>query len=203
MVSPNLFFNPKKCLTRYGGKKEVFMSTPTISKLSGTGYRNVNIPSKSPQQMDIFRQLMGGAQGGVQGSLGDLSSLAGGGDEESWQKLEAPALRQFGQLQGNISSRFSGMGSGARRSSGFQNTVGGAGTDLAERLQSNRMGLQQSAQQQLLSLYQNLLGEHLSDNAFLSKKKPFWQELVGGLAPGLGQAAGNFGSMVGLRKLGY
>ena len=85
--------------------------------------------------MDLFRQLLGGSQGAAGPALGQISQLAGGGSPETWQQLEAPALRQFGELQGSLASRFSGMGSGARRSSGFQNTVSGAGADLAERLQ--------------------------------------------------------------------
>lgn len=166
------------------------MSTPTLSKLSGTGYKQLNLPTKSPEQMEMFRQLMGGAQGGIGPALGQISDLAGGGSPEMWQQLEAPAMRQFGELQGGLASRFSGMGGGARRSSGFQNTLGGASTDLAERLQSQRLGLQQSAQQQLLGLYQNLLGQDLFSTGLIPKKKPFWQELLGSASGGMGQGLG-------------
>lgn len=179
------------------------MSTPTVSKLSGTGYRQVNLPTKSPEQMDLFRQLLGGSQAGLGQSLGQISNLAGGGDEQTWQQLEAPAIRQFGQLQGSLGSRFSGLGGGARRSSGFQNTLGDAGVDLAERLQSQRLGLQQSAQNQLLDLYQNLLGQDLYNTGLLPKKKPFWQELLGGAATGIGQGLGTLGSLFGASKLGF
>ena len=52
--------------------------------------------------------------------------------------MEAPALKQFSGLQGNLASRFSGMGSGARRSSGFQNTSNQAASDFAQQLQANK-----------------------------------------------------------------
>lgn len=174
------------------------MSTPTISKLSGTGYRQLNLPTKSPEQMDMFRQLMGGSQGAIGPALGQMSSLAGGGDEETWRQLEAPAMRQFGELQGGMASRFSGMGGGARRSSGFQNSMGSAGVDLAERLQGQRMGLQQSAQQQLMQLYQSLMGENLSENTLIPKQKSGWEKLL----EGLGGIGGSFAGTMGGYGLG-
>jgi hypothetical protein len=94
------------------------------------------------------------------------------------------------------------MGSGARQSSGFQNTMTGAATDLAERLQGQRLGLQQNALSQLLSLYQNLIGTDTFDTMFLPKQKPFWQEFLGGMAPGIGQGLGTAGSLWGMGKLG-
>lgn len=161
------------------------MSTPTVSKLHGTGYRSITSPTKTSGQMDLLNLLMGGSKGGLSGGLDQLSQMAGGGSEEYWNQMEAPAMRQFGQLQGNIASRFSGMGSGARRSSGFQNAQSGAATDFAERLQSQRMGLQQSAIQQLMGLGQNLLGQDLFQTSFIPKKKSGWETFFEGLS-GLG-----------------
>jgi len=167
-----------------------------VSSVKGTGYKQISMPTKSNDQMELFRTLLGGAQGGLGGGgLSQLSNLASGGDEAMWSQLEAPAMRQFGQLQGDIASRFSGMGSGARRSSGFQNSMNSAAVDLSERLQSQRMGLQQSAIQQLLGLSQSLLGTDLQENMFMPKKKPFWQELLGGMSPGIGQGVGTVGGM--------
>ncbi len=135
--------------------------------------------------MDLFSKMMSGSSSGIQGGLQNLSGLANG-DESQFSKLEAPSLRQFSGLQGNLSSRFSGMGSGARRSSGFQNTANAAGVDLAERLQGNRMNLQQSAIEQLLGLGTKLLGTTLHENAFIPKQKGFWKELLGNFSSGLG-----------------
>ncbi len=164
------------------------------SGLKGSGYQQISSPNLSPEQMQLFQQLMGGAQGGIGAGLKGLSGLASG-DESQFEALERPAHRQFGQLQSQIASRFSGQGSGARRSSGFQNVQSGAAQDFAERLQSNRMGLQQSAIAQLLGIGQSLLGTSLHDNYLLPEKKPFWQELLGsvsgGFGQGFGQAAGS------------
>lgn len=162
--------------------------------LSGTGYRQISTPTLSPAQMSLFQQIMGGSSEGIGAGLGNLSGMAKG-DQSQFAGLEAPALRQFSQLQGNTASRFSGMGSGARKSSGFQNEMSGASTDLAERLQGQRMGLQQNAISQLLGIGQQLLGTQLHENSFIPKKKSFFQELMGGMAPGIGSGFGQVGGM--------
>lgn len=166
------------------------MTTPTVSKVRGTGYNQLTMPSLSPEQMQLFQQLMGGASGGIGSGLSHLSNLASG-DQSYFDQLEAPVLRQFGQLQGNIASRFSGMGSGARRSSGFQNTTNAAAQELAESLSSRRLQYQQDAIRQLLGLGSELLGTRQFENALIPRKKSFWQELLGGAAPGIGQGIGS------------
>jgi hypothetical protein len=176
-------------------------STGKASGLKGTGYKQVSTPNLSPEQMQLFQQLLGGSQGGIGAGLENLSGLAGGGQSQ-FEQLEAPAMRQFQGLQGQLASRFSGMGSGARRSSGFQNASSGAATDLAERLQGQRLGLQQSAISQLLGLSNSLLGTSLSDNFLIPKKKSFLQELLGGLSGGLGQAGGSLAGLYGANKFG-
>lgn len=170
-------------------------ATGSVSSLGKSGYNLVTAPNKSPEQMGLFNQ---GAQSLSQGFpqiLQHLLQMGAGGNEEMWRKLEAPALRQFGQLQGNIASRFSGAGMGARKSSGFQNALGGEATDLAERLQGNRMGLQNQAIQQLMGLYQNLMGQDLNTTAFLPKPKKWWEELLPSLAEGVGKGVGTAGTL--------
>lgn len=154
-----------------------------------SGYNAASLSRLSPEQMQLFQSLLGGSMPGLQGGLSNLSGLASG-DQSQFAQLEAPAMRQFAGLQGNIASRFSGAGVGGRRSSGFQNTMGGASADFAERLQSQRMGLQQGAIQQLLGLSKDLLGTQTHENFLVPKQKPAWQEFMMGLAPGIGQAAG-------------
>lgn len=178
-------------------RKEVPMSIPgygptgTASGLKGTGYKQVSLPTMSPQQMQLFQQVFSGIQPGLSSGLSQLSGLAGGG-EDYFSQLEAPALRQFGQLQGNIASRFSGMGSGARRSSGFQNEMGGAAAGLAEKLAGQRMGLQQDAISQLLGLYSDLMGQQTSENFLVPRqqRKKWYQSLLGGSLPFAGTTAG-------------
>lgn len=167
------------------------MTTPTISNLTGTGYKQISTPRLSPQQQKLFSMLFKGSRPGIQAGVDQLSQMAQGGSPEYWQQLEAPALRQFGALQGNIASRFSQEG--GRRSSGFQNTLRGEGTDLAERLQSQRLQLQQDAITQLLGIGSDLLGTDLYDTQFAPKKKSFWQELLGSSSGGIGSGLGAFG----------
>ena len=179
-------------------------STGQSSGLKGTGYQQVSMPTMSPEQSQLFSQLIGSAGKGLGGGgLDYLSKLAAGGDESMWQQLEAPAMRQFGALQGSLASRFSGMGgAGARRSSGFQTSLGEAGADLSERLAGQRMSMQQQAIRDLMGLSQNLLGQKTFESALIPEQIPFWKQLMSSMAGGIGQGAGTFGSMYGAKKLG-
>lgn len=152
------------------------------------GYDVASLSNLSPEQMQLFSLLFGGSMGGIQSGLQNLSKLAGG-DEEYFKQLEAPAHRQFGQLQGQIASRFSGQGLGGRKGSGFYNTQNTAAQQFAEQLQSNRMGMQQQAIQSLLGLGNNLLGRQTQEN-FLTKSP--WLSILEALSTGVGQAAGSF-----------
>lgn len=164
----------------------------SASGLKGTGYKQITSPTMSGQGQgltDLLYSLIGGQGGGLSQGLQGLNKMASG-DQSQFSQAEAPALRQHQQLLGNLASRFSGMGSGARGSSGFQNTASEATTDLAERLQGQRMNYQQQALQQLLGLSESLLNRPTFQSGFAPKKKPFWQELAGGAAQGFGQGLG-------------
>lgn len=157
------------------------------------GYSQGRIQNFTPEQMQLFQQLLGGSSGGIGSGLEHLSKLAGG-DQSYFDQLEAPALRQFGALQGNLASRFSGMGSGARKSSGFGNTVSSAGQELSESLQSQRMGIQQQAIRELLGLGQNLLQQKPYENYLMPKQQSGWQQFLSSLSGGVGQGLGLAGS---------
>lgn len=101
-------------------------------------------------------------------------------------------MRQFGALQGNIASRFSGMGSGARKSSGFQNANTSAAQQLSESLQSQRMGLQSNAIEQLLGISNSLLGRQTQETGFFPKGQSGWQSFLGGIGGGLGSGLGRY-----------
>jgi len=149
----------------------------------------------SPEQKELFQRLF--EQVGPESYLSRLA----GGDQSQFAQMEAPALRQFGELAGGAASRFSGMGGlGARRSSGFQNYLGSAGSDLAERLQSQRMGLQRQALTDLLGISEALLSKQ--PYAYMPKKRSFLEELGVGLAGGIGQGLGGLGSLGSLSFLG-
>jgi hypothetical protein len=156
------------------------------------GYSYGQINNYTPEQQQLFQQ-------GFQNVGPDsyLSRLAGG-DQSLFNEIEAPALKQFSGLQGGLASRFSGMGTGGRHSSGFQNTANQAGIDFASQLQSNRQSLQRQAIQDLHGMSQDLLNQRPYDQFVSEKPTPFWQSagtaFAGGLGQGLGKAAvGGFG----------
>lgn len=152
------------------------------------GYQHGQLSQFSPEQMELFQQLFSHV-----GKDSFLSKLAGG-DESTFAQMEAPALKQFGALQGGLASRFSGMGSGARRSSGFQNAANQAATDFAGQLQSQRMGLQRQAIQDLMGMSSQLLGQRPYEQFLTEKPQSFLQQmglgLIGGVGQGLGMGAG-------------
>lgn len=158
-----------------------------------SGYRSAQLPNFTPEMMSLFQMLLGGTQGGLGGGLDFLSKLSSG-DESQFKQLEAPAMRQLQGTLGQIGSRFANAG--ALGSSAFQQEASGAATDLAERLQSQRMGLQQGAIDRLLGLSQNLLQQRPFENVMTPKTG--WKDILGGLLGGAGGAfAGQFGGGIG------
>lgn len=159
------------------------------------GYKMGQIQQFTPEQMNLFKNLFS------QVSPDSFTSRLAGGDEGAFAQMEAPAMRQFGGLQGGIASRFSGMGSfGARRSSGFQNEMSQASQEFAERLQAQRMGLQRQALQDLMSMSSQLLGQRPYETSLIKQDPSIWMQLLSGLGGMAGQAGGRFGGM-GLSKL--
>jgi len=144
----------------------------------------------TPEQMELFQSLFG--QLGPDSFLGRLA----GGDQSMFEEMERPALKQFSGLQGNLASRFSGMGMGARNSSGFQNTMNQASQDFAGQLQSQRMGLQQQAIKDLMGMSSNLLGQQPYGLSETPRNPSFLDRWLGLAANTMGVAArGNMGGM--------
>lgn len=137
-----------------------------------SGFKTKNVANFTPQQMQLFSQLLGGTQGspGLSQGLSRLSNLAGG-SEEGFDQLEAPAYSAFNKLLGNIGSRFANVG--ALDSSAFQNATSGAAADLSEKLGSQRMGIQQDALDRLMGLSERLLGQRPYDT-FLQPQRTGW-----------------------------
>lgn len=186
----------------YGGLGN---STGNPSRSGATGISKPKSPSGyksfeqfTPEQMELMRQLLDQL-----GPDSYLSKLAGG-DQEAFAELEAPALQQFSGLQGNIASRFSGMGQGGRRSSGFQNTMNQASSDFAQQLQSNRLNLRNQALQELMQYGNQLLGQQPYGLVEKQQKSNPWAT-VGGTALGAGSGF-FFGGPTGALKganIGY
>ena len=165
-------------------------------------YNTQQVPNFSPKQMKLFRQLLGGVNqgGGLQSGLGRLNRLAGGSQEEMAAQ-EAPAYADFQKSLGQIGSRFAGFG--AQGSSAFQNATSGAAQSLAENLQQQRMGIQDSALERLLGLSSNLLGQRPYDTLYDKQDEGFdWGGLLGALGGGIassfgGPFLGGLGGMAG------
>ena len=175
------------------GSNFVNTMTPSLQRgKSKGGLTPFSMQQFTPEQMQLFGQMFGHL-----GSDSFLSKLASG-DQSQFEQLEAPALRQFGELQGNLASRFSAPGTGARRSSGFQNTMNQASSSFAQDLQSQRMGLQRQALQDLMGMSNTLLQQKPYDQFVSEKPMPFWKRLMAGLAGPAVQGAitgGTYGYM--------
>lgn len=156
-----------------------------------SGYKVNQLQQFTPEQMKLFQSLFSHV------SPDSFLSRLASGDESAFAQSEEPALRQFSGMQGNLASRFSGMGMGARKSSGFQNTMTQANSDFAKDLQSRRQELQRQALMDLMGLSSNLLGQRPYDQFLTPKKPSFWESIFGGLGQGIGNMAG-----FGLGKMG-
>ena len=151
-----------------------------------SGYEKGRLQQYTPEQMQLFQKSFGKV-----GPDSYLSRLAGG-DEELFNEMEAPAMRQFSELQGGLASRFSGQGSGARRSSGFQNTSSAAASNFAQQLQAQRQGLQRQAIGDLHSMSQDLLGNRPYENFLQQKQQKQGFDWGGAIGAGVGAVGGFF-----------
>ena len=154
------------------------------------GLQTQRISNFSPQQQKLFRSLLSGINqgGGIGAGLGRLGELAAG-SQEGFEQLEAPAYADFQKQLGQIGTRFSGLG--ARGSSAFQNATSGAAQSLAENLQQQRMGIQDSALERLLGLSSNLLGQRPYDTLYDKQDEGFdWGGLLGALGGGIASSFG-------------
>ncbi len=167
------------------------------------GYEKYAINKFPPELMQLFQQWMEMTR-----PEGQLSQLARG-EPGAFEQLEAPAMRQFQELTGGLASRFSGAGMGARRGSGFQNAASQATQDFASQLQAQRLGLTRQAQQDLASMYNQILGNNPYEMGYAPKKErqpSGWGGIAGGVGGGIvGLAASGGNPYVGLQgaQTGY
>lgn len=119
-----------------------------------SGYKQSQIQTYTPEMMQLLESLYPHV-----GEDSYLSKLAGG-DESAFAEMEAPAMRQFQQLQGDTATRFSNMGMGARGGSGFQNQMTQATSDFAQDLASKRMETRMKALEDLIKFSDAILGKN-------------------------------------------
>ena len=171
----------------------------TGSQLKGDmipkGYNKGRLANYTPEMMDQFQSLF--QHVGPQSYLSRIAS----GDQSGFEEMEAPARRQFQQLQGNIASRFSGAGMGARGGSGFKNSMNQATSDFAMDLQSRRQEFQRQAIRDLMGLSGDLLNQRPYENFLVEKPqkpKSNWGGAIGaGLGGLMGAMGGPFGAVQG------
>ena len=134
------------------------MSLPaSLSMKPPKGYEQYSLPTMGGGQEDIYNMLKGQFQNGGGDVFQKLFGMARG-DQGTFDQLEAPALRQFQQqIAPGIAQRYAGTGIGS--SSGMQNSLANAGSNLAENLQGQRMNLMQQSMHDVLHLGNTLLGQ--------------------------------------------
>jgi len=159
--------------------------TGQIGNKTPKGTRVGQIAQFTPEQMQLFQQSFG------QTSPDSYLSKLAAGDQDTFNQIEAPALRQFSALQGGLASRFSGQGMGARRSSGFQNTSNEQASNFAQELQANRQNLQRQAMMDLRGLTSELLNYRPYETFGYEKPKKQGFDW-GGLLGGIGGATAGF-----------
>lgn len=146
-----------------------------------SGYKKSVLQQYTPEQIQLLSSLFSHV-----GPESYISKLAGG-DEEAFQQMEAPAFRQFSELLGGLGSRFSGMGIGARKSSGFQNVSGQAASSFAQDLAAKRQEMRRQAIMDLMGISSSLLEKKPYETMLVQKQKPWWQELLIGAGQGAAQ----------------
>ena len=120
-----------------------------------------------------------------------LTSLLSG-SPESTAAFEEPYLRQFQQqIVPGIAERFGGAAGshGSLSSSGLNQSLAAAGTDL----QSNLAALREGLKGQAVSGLQSFISPGFQssfENVYQPPKSNFFQNFLGGLAGGAGQAGG-------------
>ena len=152
------------------------------------GYRQAQLQNYTPEQMQLFQQMFG--QVGPDSYLAKLA----GGDQSTFEQMEAPAMQQFQGMQGDLASRFSNAGMGARGGSGFQNSANQQTQDFASQLASNRNNLQMQAIQQMQGMSKDLLNADPYEQMLVQRTQPFWKDLtLAGLSAGAEMGASYLG----------
>ena len=157
------------------------------------GFRSGFQQQFTPEQMSLFQQLFSNV-----GPDSYLSKLAGG-NEEAFQQMEAPAWRNLQQAYGQAASRFSGLGQGAQKSSGFRNEMGSLASNFAQDLAARRQEIQQSAIRDLMQLSGQLLGQRPYDQFVTQKGPSSVEKFMNLIGPTASSFAGGFGQTMGQR----
>lgn len=160
------------------------------------GYEKFSVNNYTPEQERVFKA----SEGLIKPD--SFTARLAAGDSGEFAAMEAPALRQFGEMQGGLASRFSGMGMGGRSSSGFQNTMTSASQDFASQLQSKRLELRNKAISDMMGMSSQFLNFKPQETGLLQKppkEKKQWGSMIGSVGGGIigGVYGGPAGAMAG------
>lgn len=136
------------------------------------GYSKYKLQQFTPEQIQLLEQVIGHL-----GPEGWLSKLASG-DESAFEEIEAPQKRQFGEQLGGIASKFSGMGMGGQKSSGFRNTLTSASSNFAQELGAQRQGLKSQAMKDLMSFSNQVMGQRPYDQGLSENPESFGEKFA-------------------------
>lgn len=141
-----------------------------------SGYKTAQLQQFTPEQMQLYQQ-------GFKHLAPDsyLSRLAGG-DESFFNEMEAPAKREFQGILGEAGSRFSGLGMGARKGSGFNQHAGQLVSNFAQDLASKRMELRRQAIKDLMGMSNELLNQRPYERSLVQKEQNPWYGIAGQFA---------------------
>ena len=179
------------------------------------------MPQNTPEGYSPYQYDTMGAGGGQRQLYDYLKNMAmnqGGkgmqnmfgiaaGDQDLFGQLEAPAMRQFQQqIAPGIANRYTGAG--MKGSSGFENALSSAGSNLAENLQGQRMKYQMSAMDRVMHLMEMLTGMKTEQTGLSANSKGTdWGALTtsalqlgAAFIPGAGPAVS---AGIGAAKSGY
>ncbi len=148
------------------------------------GYEQFAINNYTPEQERVFKQ----SESLIRPD--SFTARIAAGDSGEFAAMEAPAMRQFNDLQGGLASKFSGMGMGGRSSSGFQNTMTSASQDFASQLQAKRLELRNKAIADMMGMSSQFLNFKPQEKGLIQKppkEKTQWGSMIG---TGLGAVVG-------------
>ncbi len=196
----------------------MMMGVPAILALiSGlTGDKAKQGSTYNKNQLSTINDLIQNIKGGMGGPNQDIGQQQGFqqgneffnslfNDQDFFNKFEAPAMRQFEELQGDIGNRFAGMGSGGSTgSTGFRNVMAREGQNLSSNLAAQRGQMQQGAVPQMLQYSQQPVSNWMTQmqqalqptqNQYTPAAPGFGGNIAasmfGGLSQGYGNAMGN------------
>lgn len=131
-----------------------------------TGSQGEKGSTYGKNQLSMIDQILQNIKGGMGGPNQDISQQQGYqhgndffnslfNDEGFFNKFEAPAMRQFEEMSGDLGNRFASMGSGGSTgSTGFRNLLGREAQNLSTNLAAQRGQMQQNAVPQMLQYSQ-------------------------------------------------